>query len=56
MRDSFGMVPLSGKLGEKSESTVRSAGKSWKPGGRKVFVFLVVSPGVLTKEGESQVE
>ena len=25
---------------EKSGSTVRSAGKSWKPGGGKVFVFL----------------
>jgi len=28
---------------EKSGSTVRSAGKSWKPGGGKVIVFLLVS-------------
>jgi len=27
---------------EKSGSTVRSAGKSWKPGGGKVIVFLLV--------------
>ena len=32
------------KSREKSESTVRLAGKSWKPGGGKVFVF-----GVLTE-------
>jgi len=28
---------------EKSGSTVRSTGKSWKPGGGKAFVFLLIS-------------
>jgi len=28
---------------EKSGSTVRSTGRSWKPGGGKVIVFLLVS-------------
>jgi len=36
------------KSREKIGSTVRSAGKSWKSGGGKVFVFPSVSPGVLT--------
>ena len=44
MRDSFGIVQLSGKPREKWEyHTVRSGGKSWKPKGGKVFVFLLVS-------------
>jgi len=28
---------------EKSGSTLRLAGRSWKPGGVKVFIFLLVS-------------
>ena len=50
MRDSFGIVQLSGRQGEKPGEkqkyyTVRSTGKSWKPGGGKVSVFLLVSRG-----------
>jgi len=41
---------------EKSGSTVRSTGKSWKPRGGKVFVFLTVSPGVLMVERETHME
>jgi len=41
MGDSFGTVQLPGKSGE-SGSTVRLAGKGWKPNGGKVFVFLLV--------------
>ena len=43
MRESFGIVQLSGKPGGGSGGTVRSAGKSWKLGGGKVLVFLLVS-------------
>jgi len=44
VRDSFGIVRLSGSR-EKSGSTVRSAGRRWKPGGGSVFVSLLVSRG-----------
>jgi len=41
---------------EKSRTTGRAAGESWKPRGGKVFVFLLVSPGVLAGEGETYME
>jgi len=44
MRDSFGIVQLSGKSGEKRKYC-KSTGKSWKPGGGKVIVFLLVGRG-----------
>jgi len=46
MGDSLGTVQLSGKSGGKrgAASPVR---KSWKPGGRRVFVCFVIS-GVMT--------
>jgi len=47
MRDGFGIVQLSGKPGA---SAVRSTGKSWKPGGGRVFVLLLVS-----REGEGEI-
>jgi len=39
---------------EESGSTVRLAGKNWKPGGEGFvsFVSPFVSPGVMIKEGE----
>ena len=37
----------------KSGSTVRLAGKSWKPGGGKVFVFLLVSGECSRGRGDS---
>jgi len=40
---------------EKSGSTVRSAGKNWKPGGGK-WCFPLVSPGVLTGGWETHME
>lgn len=42
MSDSFGIVQLVGKPGERG-STVRSARKSWKPGGRETSVFLLLA-------------
>jgi len=41
---------------EKSGSTVRSAGQSWKPGGGNVSVSLLVSRGCSTGEGETHME
>jgi len=35
---------------EQSGSAVRSTGKSWKPGGGRVFVLLLVS-----REGEGEI-
>jgi len=42
MRDSFGIVQLSGKLGEKRKHHKASV-KELEPGGRKVFVFLLLA-------------
>ena len=39
MCDSLGIAHLSGKLRE-SGSILRLMGKSWNPGGEKVFIFL----------------
>jgi len=40
--DSFGIVQLSGKLGEKRKHCKVSV-KEPEPGGRKVFVFLLLA-------------
>jgi len=41
---------------ERSGSTVRSAWGSWKPGGGKVFVFLLVSRGCSRGKRETHME
>jgi len=37
--------------GEKSGRTVRSEGKSWKPGGGEVFVFLYLAQVCSPRKG-----
>jgi len=40
---------------EKSESTIRLAGKGWKPSGGKCL-FSLVSQGMLTEDGEAHTD
>ena len=57
MRDSFGIVRLSGKPGdklrEKRKHGKASVGESWKTGGSGIVCFPFVSPGVMMGEGDS---
>jgi len=56
MRDSFGIVRLSGKLGEKlreKRKHGRASVRGWKPGDSGIVCFPFVCPGVMMGKGDS---